>query len=595
MLSLGLIGQQIVLFGAIFFAFIFWRSGKMRYDTVALIALSILILGGVVSFENAFLGFISPPVIIVAAVLIMSRGIINTGFIDFLLAKIPIKEKSISFQILVLTTITAFVSAFVYDMGALAIIMPLAISIAKKKKVSPAYYLIPIAFAAHMGGFLTLIGNAPNIIVSSFRMELGMGSFEMFDFSKVGLRIVLFVILFISIIGWRFMPKRKEKVNKEDISNVENYTSEFLVTFDSKFVNKTIKEFKEKVKEDFTICAVIRGGDKITKFKKEEFILEDDLILIKADAETIRTIIKLTGFKINTPKEKEGQPIEKEAIEIEAVAGAYSKILGMTLEEMKVYLKYNIEVTAISRHQETIKEKLKDVKIKSGDIFLLKGKEEDINEFLGKAKLLPLAERYINLEPSTSMAIALLIFLFSILFATFNVFPIEISFFFGALAMVVFGLLTSKQAYQNIDWSIIVLLGCMIPFGGAMITSGAAEAISSALINLSSFFTPMIMLAFILLISIILSDLINTVGVAVLMAPIAIFLAEGLGVSVDPFLMAVAIGGSCAFLTPIGHQVNLLVMDPGGYKFTDYWKMGLFLNIIIFITSIILLPRVWPF
>ncbi len=593
--DLGQFGEQLVLFGAIILAFVFWIWGKIRYDVVALIALLIIVLGGVIPFEEAFLGFSSPAVMIVAAVLIMSRGIINTGFIDFLLAKIPIKNKKIWIQISILSAVTAVISAFIYSIGALAIIMPLAISVARKEKISPAYYLIPLAFASHMGGFLTLIGNAPNIIVSSLRSDLGMEPFHMFDFGRVGIWLTVAAVLFISLIGWRLIPKREEKKRKEDVAKVEDYTSEILVLEDSKFINQDIKDLKKEIKEEFSVSSIIRGGMNITEPENDEKIMKADLILVKGDAEVIRKIISLGGFKLNTPKEREGEKNNSNIVEAEAVVGMKSKIIGSALKDIRIDLVYNVDVAAISRQGREIKEKLKDLRISLGDVLLLRGEEEDINEFLSNSKLLPLAERYINIRPTKSMFFTLSIFLLSVLLATFNILPVEIAFFLGAALMLFTGILTSKQAYQNIDWPIIILLGAMIPFGQAMITSGAADIISSWFLTISDIGGPLLILAIFLAVTILLSDLINSIGVAVLMAPIAILLAQGLGVSIDPFLMAVAIGGSCGFLTPVGHQANLLVMEPGGYKFTDYWKSGIFLNIIIFVVSIIFLPIVWPF
>ncbi len=597
MFNLGELGQQIVLLSAILFAVIFWIKNKIRYDLVAIIALAIIVVGGIIPFERTFSGFINPAVIIVIAVLIMSKGIINTGFVDFLISKIPLKEKKISFQILALTIITAFISAFVYNIGALAIIMPLAIGLAKKKKVSSAYYLMPIAFAANMGGFLTLIGNAPNIIISSFQEDLGMESFQMFDYGKVGIWLVLASIFFISIIGWRFMPKRKEGIKKEDISKIENYTSEFFVPEDSEFNQKTIKEIKEKIEEDFTVLNIIRNNKEIIDTKNSEIILERDLILVKTNTEILKKILNLTDFKLNTPKEKsaEKEKRENDIIEAEGIISPSSKVVGLSLEEMEIDFRFAVEVVAISRDKQRIKEKLKDIKLKKGDVLLLRGKEENINRFLNSCKLLPLMEKNVQLKPSGSMVTAFSIFLLTILSATFGILPVEISFFLGAIAMVVTGTLTIKEVYENIDWSIVVVLGAIIPFGEALIVSGSADLISSNLLNLTSQFGPLVILAIVLAIAIILSSFINNIGAAVLMAPIAILLAQRLGVSSDPFLMAVAIGASCAFLTPVGHQVNLLVMEPGGYKFTDYWKMGIFLNLIIFVIAILLLPVIWPF
>jgi len=588
--ELSQFAKQAVLFGAIIFAFIFWIWGKIRYDLVALIALSIIVLSGVIPYREAFLGFSNPAVIIVASVLIMSRGVINTGFIDFLISKLSLKNRDFWIQISVLSIIAAIVSAFVYDAGAIAIMMPLVISIARKSGVSPALFLLPVAFSAHLGGFLTLIGNAPNIIISTFRYDLGLDHFSMFDFSRVGIWIVLATILFISLIGWRLIPKRKEKVKKDEVTDIKDYTSELLVSAGSSFIGTSLADLKGKVKEEFSFPALIRGGMKIADPESEEKIMEGDILLTKGDTEAIRALIKVTGFKPNTPIEKE----KAETTESEAVVGHNSKIIGSSLEELRIDLIYKVEVVAISRQGREIKEKLKGIKIAPGDILLLKGEEEDINFFLLENKLLPLAERYINLQPKRSMALALSIFAFSVILATFNVFPVEFSFFLGAIMMILTGVLTIKQAYQNIDWSIIILLGSLIPFSGAMVSSGAADLISSSLLSLASQAGPLFILAILLAFTIIMSDLINNIGMAVLMTPIAILLAQGLGVSIDPFLMAVAIGGSCAFLTPVGHQVNLIVMEPGGYKFTDYFRVGIFLNIIIFVIGITLLPIIWP-
>ncbi len=582
----------MILFGAMIFALIFWITNKLRYDIVALLALGIIILGGVVPFERAFLGFADPVVIIVASVLVISKGITNTKLIDIILHKLPIRERSVWVQIGVLSLLTAFISTFIYNAGALTLIMPLAISIARKKEVSTAYYLMPIAFSAHMGGFLTLIGNAPNIIVSSFRIDHVGEPFHMFDFGRVGLLVVLAAIIFISLIGWRLIPKKRKGEVEKEVGKIENYTSELLVPEKSDFIGNTIGKLKEKVKEDFCVTTIIRKGEKITEVGDLEVINEEDLILIQADAETLRKMINLTDFKLNTPKE-EMERSEK-GVEIEAIVNPSSGIIGIPVKHIKMDTRYDIEVTAISRGDQKITEKLKDIELKVGDVLFLRGEEDGINEFLQTSKLLPLEKRDISLIPPADMTIALLIIVASVLLATFQILPTEISFFLGALAMVTTQILNPKQIYESIDWSIIIILGAMIPFGEAMMTSGAADSIAQGFFNVASGVEPITVLGLVLVISIIMSDFVNNVGVAVLMAPIALLLADGLGVSPDPFLMAVAIGGSCAFLTPIGHQVNLLVLKPGGYEFTDYWKMGLWLDLLVFVIAIVLLPIMWP-
>ncbi len=594
LINFGPLSQQIFLFTGIAFALIFWIWGKLRYDLVALIALAIIILGGVVPFENAFLGFSNPTVIIVASVLVMSRGITNTGFIDLLLSKIPIKNKSVWVHLVFLTFITAILSSFIYNIGSLAIIIPLAMRLAKKSKASAAYYLMPVAFASHMGGFLTLIGNAPNIIVSSFRADVVGVPFRMFDFTQVGMWVVVPCILFLSLLGWRLMPKRKKGAGTdESLSNISDYTSELLVPTESELINTSINDLKEKVEEDFTVSAIIRGDEKIEDPPSSEKIYENDLLLVKSDPEVLKVIINITDLEIRSPKKK-GEK-EQDLSEAEAIVGPVSKIRGSRLEGLKIDVKYDIEVSALSRHGEKLKEKLKDIRLNYGDILFLKGNQDNINNFLNDFELLPLAKREAKLLSSSNMAAAMLIFLATILLTLFQVFPVEISFFLGAVAMIVAGILTVKEGYESIDWSVIVVLGAMIPFGEAMISSGTGHLISSTFLTIFSSASTTMMLALVLGISILMSDFVNNVGVAVLMAPVAILIAQELGVSIDPFLMAVAVGGSCAFLTPVGHQANLLVLEPGQYEFTDYWKLGIFLDLIVFLTAIFLIPLVWPF
>lgn len=600
LINLGELGQQIVLFSGISFALVFWIWGKLRYDIVALIALAIIVLGGVVPFESAFLGFSSPAVIIVASVLVMSKGITNTGFIDLVLSKIPIRNKSLWVQIFFLTVMTAVLSSFIYNIGSLAIVMPLAIRLAKKSKLSTAYYLMPIAFASHMGGLLTLIGNAPNIIVSSFRADVVGAPFRMFDFGQVGVWIVVPCVLFLSLIGWRLMPKRKKRAGTDETSpSVSDYTSELLVPAESELISTSIHDLKVKVKEDFTVCAIIRGNEKIEDPPPSENIYENDLLLVRSDPEILKTIINLTDLEVSSPSKKDDndkdKDKEKDLSESEAIVGLVSKIRGSRLRDLEIDVKYEVEVSALSRYGERLKEKLKDINLKYGDVLLLRGSERNINDFLSDFGLLPLAKRDTNLLSSSNMAAAMLIFLTSILLTTFRIFPVEISFFLGAVAMIVAGILTVKEGYESIDWSIVVVLGAMIPFGEAMISSGAGQLVSSVLLMISPSASATMMLGLVLVICILMSDLVNNVGVAVLMAPVAILIAQELGVSVDPFLMAVAIGGSCAFLTPVGHQANLLVLEPGKYEFTDYWKLGIFLNLIIFFTAIFYIPLIWPF
>lgn len=594
MFELNLAGQQFVLLWAVGFALVFWLWGKLRYDLVALIALLILVVFGVVPAGEMFVGFSAPAVIIVAAVLVMTQGMMNSGLTYVVMAKLPLAKQSVSVQLLVLTSLTAMISAFVYNIGALALMIPIAVGLARKKGVSASYYLMPVAFAAHMGGFLTLVGNAPNIIVSEFRVSSGMEPYNLFDFAGVGGWLVVASVLFISFVGWRLIPERKPKIDKKDLFEVEGYTAELRVGAESGALNKNVGQIKREVKEKFEILALIREGKKHDEVEKTAMLREGDVLLVKAEPQVLEAVVTIEGLELVGPGQTDEKEVEAEGEEevevkdVEAVVVPGSRLVGL-----QINLPHGVQLVAVSRQDQEIRDELAEVVFRPGDVLMLRGRDEQISTVLSLYKLLPLAERAVNLEGLGRVALAVGVFGVAISLSVLRVLPVEVSFMVGAILTVLVGLVSMRQAYESVDWSVVVLLGAMIPFGRALTTSGAADLITSGFLGMMGEVPIWVILAVVLGVSMLLSDLVNNVGVAVLMAPIALLLAEGLGVSADPLLMAVAIGGSCAFMTPVGHQVNVLVMGPGGYRFSDYWRMGLWLNLIIFGLGLWLVPVVW--
>ncbi|MEX0877287.1 MAG: SLC13 family permease [Candidatus Spechtbacterales bacterium] len=604
MLELEPVYQQLVLLGAVVFALVFWVWGKWRYDVVAVLALLIISITGVIPFEETFVGFSHPAVIIVVAVLVISRGLLNSGAVDIITTKLPLDGKGKVFQVFSLTTLTALLSAFIYNIGALALLMPIAIRLARKSNISPGLFLMPMAFGAHLGGFLTLIGNAPNIIVSTFRTEAGLEPFGMFDFAYAGFWIVLGGLIFISFLGWRFIPNTKEPaLKKEEPAEVQNYTTELLVTPKSKLVDKPLDDLYKMTKESFTVVALIRDDEKSLAPQITEIIRENDRLLVEASPEILQELVAVTKLEFNESKEldekAQEQTVEEEDKEMKDVEGVVvpeSSLLGQTAKDTLLRSGYNVNLLAVSRKGEQISEEIEDVRFQAGDVLLLRGHNEHLQNALSGLGLLPLAERELPVGQPRRVFAAVSIFMAAIGLSTAGIVPVDIAFALAAMAMIMTGLISLRQAYGSIEWPIVVLLGAVIPLGLASESSGAAQVISDSIVGFMelSFITPVVMLITLVVASITLSSLVNNVGVAVLMAPIAILLAQELGASPDPFLMAVAVGTSCSFMTPVGHQVNALIMRPGGYKFGDYWRMGLALNIIVLVISVPLILKFWP-
>jgi di/tricarboxylate transporter len=587
--------EQILLFFVLGLTMSFFVWGKIRYEVVALIALITLALFNVIPFDQVFVGFSHPAVIIVVAVLVLSKGLMNSGMVDSIGRRLSSLNGKPFFQVVALTLIATILSAFIYNVGALALLMPIAIRMARKSNVSPALFLMPVAFGTHLGGFLLVISAIPNVIIATFRTQAGLEPFAMFDFAKVGVWLAILGVLYISLIGWRLMPRNKARAAGTELFNIEGYMTELRVRNDSRIVGAPIKNMESMMKGSLTVVALIRNEHKIMAPSRLEILREHDVLLIRAEQEVLNDLIDTTGLELIGSQDLKSGTLGTDDVKVvEAVVYPDSLVRGQNAFNLNLRWKYGVNLIAVARHNKPLTQRLDDIIFRSTDVLLLQGEDEKLQATLSELKLLPLAERDMSLGKPQRVILALTIFAFAVLVASFGLLPIEIVFSIAAIIMVLFGFVSAREAYQSIDWSVIVLLGAMIPLGIALETSGGAVTIAGSLFFLSEYFSPVFLLILILVVSMLLSDLVNTAGAAILMAPIAILIAQSIGVSVDPFLMAVAIGGSTAFMTPIGHQSNTLVMRPGGYKFGDYWRMGLPLNILILVVSIPLILMFWP-
>ena len=584
-----------IVFGVLVLALLLFAWGRIRHDLVALISLSVLLVFGIVEPDKAFQGFGHPAVITVAAVLVIGKALEFSGVVDLLGKWVMQLGSNLLLQIFALSMLVAVASAFMNNVGALAIIMPIAIHLARKSGNPPSLILMPIAFASLLGGMTTLIGTPPNIIIATFRGEELGEPFGMFAFAPVGIIIALAGIAFITLIGWRLLPKRVAKKSDAELFDIDDYITEVIVTNESKAKNASIEELSKLSNADFQILGLIRSGKRLHAPDTDEILLSKDVLIIETDTEGLKTFIDDTGVGLVGGKKIRKDAVGSDKIAInEAIVMADSPLIGHTAASLRMRSRYGVNLLAVARRQHQIRRRLDHVVFKTGDVLLLQGREHLIFDTMTSMGCLPLARRGLRLGSKTKIPLALGIFSTAIAVVVGGLLPVQVAFTMAAIAMILTGILPVKEFYRSIDWPVIVLLGAMIPVGAALETSGGAGLIAQTIAELGKELQPWALIAIILILTMLLSDIINNAATVVLMAPIAISVANGLGYSIDPFLMAVAIGASCAFLTPIGHQSNTLVMGPGGYKFTDYWRMGLPLEIIIVIIGVPLIMWVWP-
>ena len=587
--------DHLVVFATMIIALTLFAWGRFRHDFVALISLFILIIAGVVEPGDAFSGFGHPAVITVASVLIIGKALEYSGLIDFLGKYVVKIGTNITVQVMVLSLIVAVASSFMNNVGALAIMMPIAIHIARQSGHPPSYVLMPIAFASLLGGMTTLIGTPPNIIIATFRGEEFGEPFGMFAFAPVGILLTVTGLLFITLVGWRLLPRRAVNKSERDLFDIDDYITEVIVSDSSAAKGKTLMEFINMTKIDMQILGLVRENKRIHAPDPGEILTTDDIIIIETDADELKTLIEDTGVNLLGGKEFRKDAMGSENIAItEAVVMADSSLIGKSVSDLRLRSRYGINLLAVARREEQIHRRLAKIIFRVGDVILLQGRDQVIQDIIASIGCLPLAQRDIKLGLKPKFTVALAIFMVSIVLVVTGLLPVEASFSMAAVAMVLLGILPVKEMYKSIDWPVVVLLAAMIPLGISLETSGGAAMIATSVLKLGAGFPAWGMIAIVLTVTMLLSAVINNAATVLLMAPVALGIAKGLSFSADPFLMAVAIGGSAAFLTPIGHQSNTLVMGPGGYKFSDYLRMGLPLTILIIAAGVPLILWIFP-
>ncbi len=589
--------DQGVVFAILLATLVLFVWGRWRYDLVAVAALLGVFLAGLVPADQVFLGFGHPAVITVAAVLVLSRGLLNAGVVAALSRHLERVGSRPTLQVAALTAIVILFSGFMNNVGALALLMPVAIWMSRQSGRSPSLLLMPLAFGSLLGGLITLIGTPPNIIIALYRAETGAPAFGMFDFAPVGAPVALAGLLFITLLGWRLTPRREAQSTPGDLFEIEGYISEVVVPEDSRFIGKTIYHLTSEMEKetDAVVVDLVRSHRHNPAPPWFEIIEVGDVLMVEAAPEELKELIDGLGLELVVGKGHSEATLGAGEVRLmEAVIVPDSPLVGKTAAGLNLGLDHGINLLAIARRGRQLQRRLRQTTLIAGDILLLQGADQSLKAMLKKFRCLPLAERGLRIGQPRKVALAVAIFAAAMAFSALDLMPVQIAFTAACVMMVLAGLLPLKEIYESIDWSVIVLLGAMFPLGHALESTGGAQLIADGLLQLSHGSSPMLILTMLVVGTMLLSNVVNNAAAAVLMAPIAITLAHNLSVSVDPLLMAVAVGASCAFMTPVGHQSNALVMAPGGYLFGDYWSLGLPLSVIVTVVAVPLIHHFWP-
>ena len=567
--------------------------GKWRYDAVTLICLAALVLLGIVPANDAFSGFGHPAVVTVALVLLISRGLQEAGMVSLagnLISRYTLSENQ---YLVVIMVIAAFLSSFMNNIGAMALLLPITLSVCQKMDWNPSKFLMPLAFASILGGMNTVIGTPPNIIIAQYRQEYTGATFNFFDYSFVGLAVSVVGILFIALIGYKFVTVRENDEDTTRLIDLKNYLFEVKVKDDSNAIGMRLSEIKKISGPETEVLGVVNETGGVSRVSMAKKIQPGQVLVIKTSPDDIASIQERLGFEI---AENLNTIQESDLAEIEVMVTAGSRLIGRKHEFLKRLASDDLALLGLWRRGAKFRTRLAKEAFKVGDVLLLGVRtidDEGVKERIKHLGLMPLMERDLQTIPSRSRLLkSLIFFTTAITLTAFNVMNIVVAFLLCVIAFISIKVLNGNL-YRNIEWPVVVMLAAMIPVGQALETSGISLNIANFISTTTHGMDLPWLILMILVITMFVSDIVNNAATAVIMAPIAANLALQVGQPVEPFLMAVAVGASCAFLSPIGHQCNTLVMAPGNYKFGDYWRLGLPLECVIVAISIPMILFVW--
>jgi len=587
--------DQIILFslfGAVF-AMLLW--GKFRYDLVAFSALMAGVVLGVIPAADAFSGFGHPATIVVALVLVVSAGLVRSGAVFLITRTLVDSSRKLGTHIAIMGGIGGVLSAFMNNVAALALLMPVDIATARKAGRSPGLSLMPLSFCTILGGMITLIGTPPNIIIATIREDSLGEPFRMFDFAPVGGVAAITGLVFVALIGWRLIPARDSGVGSDRIKELAPYIAELAIPGGSKLVGTRLRDLDAPAAEaDVGLLGLMRDGKRRFGTGRNLTLREGDILIVEAHPDALDEFRVAQALTPATASDAAADAIGEGVALIEMVVREDARIAGKTAQAVGLSWRKRSTLMGIARRGTRITKRLRQTEIAPGDILLLltpSDRAEEVVDWLGG---LPLADRGLTVTQDSKTWAAIALFAAAVIAASLGWLYLPIALGIVAIGYVLMKVLPLAEIYTHIEWPVVVLLGSMIPLGAALEASGGTDLIAAALLSLTQGLPAWAILTVLMVVTMTLSDILNNTATAIVAAPVGITMANTLGANPDPFLMAVAVAASAAFLTPIGHKNNTLILGPGGYGFGDYWRMGLPLEILIIAVSIPTILIVWP-
>ncbi|WP_159593482.1 SLC13 family permease [Chelativorans xinjiangense] len=586
--------EQIFLFSLLGLVFVFLVWGRVRYDLVAFAALVIAVAGGVVPTEQAFAGFGHEAVIIIALVLIVSRAMVNAGAVELVARFVLSAGRSLSTHIGIMSVVGAALSAVINNVAALVMLMTLDMEAAEKAKRPVAQSLMPLSFATILGGMITLIGTPPNIVVAQFRERALGAPYSMFDFSPVGLACAVVGIAFVTTVGWRLIPDTGQHAALGEGGDTGLFVAEASVKEDSKAIGQSPSALYPLAdKCDVSILGLVRRGKRLPGFAASEEIRKNDHLVLEGDPKSIESFIGAAELS-PAGADKHGGLTGKSLTLVEAIVPDNARMAGRTALDLRLLYRRGVTLLGVSRQGKRFRERVRNLAIKPGDVVLLLGPESrvaDAAEWLG---VLPLAEKSHTVIQRSKALFTVAVFAVAVAAAVMGFVPLAVALAGAVAVYALFSVVGAREVYEAVEWPVIVLLGSLIPLGLALEESGGTRLIAEAIVAQAGALPAWAILAILMIVTMTLSDFLNNVATALIAAPVGLSVARALDVSPDPFLMGVAVASSCAFLTPIGHKNNTIIMGPGGYRFGDYWRMGLPLEMIIIAVGVPAILFFWP-
>ncbi len=587
--------EQGILFAVIAAAMVLFVWGRWRYDIVAVLALLVVVYAGIVDSHDAFAGFGHPAVITVAAVLVIGQALQVAGVVDYLVRFLAPARGSTVRQVAATGALASALSAFMNNVGALALMLPVTVRNAYMAGRPSSLVLIPLSFATLLGGLVTLIGTPPNIVIASFREEAVGVPFKMFDFTPVGLAVAVVGLLYLATIGWRLVPRdRQGESEARDLFRIKAYITEARVPEKSPLVGEAVRKVEQLCDNEISVMAIYRGRRRMLAPAGVERLWRNDVLILEGDPAALEPLLDGSKLEQTGRKDFSDEDLKSDEIRlVEAVLMPNSPIEGRSMRGLRMHDRYGVNLLAVAREGMAPRASLGSIRFRTGDVLLLQGERNTLQQALSTMMCLPLADRGLRVPRQRPIHVPLAVFGAAIAATALGLVPVQIAFVTVVATLVLFGTLSLREVYESVEWPVILLLGALIPIGEALQSTGGTALIAGVVVGLAGEVPTWAMVALLMIVSMLLSDLIHNTPTAVLMAPIAVSIGQALGLPIDAFLMAVAVGSASPYLTPIGHQSNTLVMAPGGYRFSDYARVGALLDVLIVVTAVPMIMWVW--